>query len=644
MGAPSLEAVFKAHATRKLARRIKWRGLDISIENDKGDTRKGVGPDGKAWATTMTYPYGYVKGTQSLRDLDHQDVVVNEQCAEECDTVYVVHTLRPDGGYDEDKSYIGFSDESLALAAFSGMYDQPERHFGSVTAMSADDFVAYCKGGRENWDRPLVPRAKMKVQLARLAHGRLEKAQQERRDWMRGVIETAKAETARHGIAPLENADGEIDYDEPLSMAQIGLGHLQKDDSVATDAALLIAKAVELLGEDASEEVSKAAGVFSQVMSRAQMEIVENSEGRRLLRIVPGYDAMDIQGEFISTEVIKKYWPYYETAGNIDIEHLTKKGGDNFEETRAALYAQGFPAENKWGRIEWEIGRPVADSFDEETCSFIAEIRQGPDDVNGAANWFWRTVTEITPPWVWKPSVAGRASHHRVVAEIEDPMLGIENRKQQVNVIDVFLWDNVGLTIEPVNHWVAPVEIAARQQVQKGLTMTDSSTPTLIQGTLLPAPEGKVASKEVVKAMMLASAQSAIADMLEAGELEASDAGELLGELSKALAVFGDGYLSPYVSKALDFGQLSTNTADLAGGYAATREGLSPFKKKKMARELYEDTRKGLTPFQKGFQFSDAPPVDVADFLVEEYDLGGEDALDVAETFLENLSAWAAGL
>lgn len=42
---------------------ITLHGLEISIENPKGSTRRGVSPDGVKWETVMKSHYGYIKGT-----------------------------------------------------------------------------------------------------------------------------------------------------------------------------------------------------------------------------------------------------------------------------------------------------------------------------------------------------------------------------------------------------------------------------------------------------------------------------------------------------------------------------------------------------------------------------------------------------
>jgi len=49
---------------------LKRDGMDISIEVEKGENREGIDKNGKKWSTTMTYDYGYIKGTVSS-DKEH---------------------------------------------------------------------------------------------------------------------------------------------------------------------------------------------------------------------------------------------------------------------------------------------------------------------------------------------------------------------------------------------------------------------------------------------------------------------------------------------------------------------------------------------------------------------------------------------
>lgn len=53
---------YKAHATGyPLHSRLKWRGLNISIENGVGSVREGVDGNGKPWRVRMKVPYVHTK-------------------------------------------------------------------------------------------------------------------------------------------------------------------------------------------------------------------------------------------------------------------------------------------------------------------------------------------------------------------------------------------------------------------------------------------------------------------------------------------------------------------------------------------------------------------------------------------------------
>lgn len=120
-------------------RKLSWRGLTISIENEAGSVRRGTDRDGKTWETRMRFPYGYFNRTEGV-DGDQVDVFVGPDL--EAPTVYVVHQRKAGNWqrYDEDKVMIGFASEREAIAAFRAHYDD-KRFLGPVTAMPAETFV-----------------------------------------------------------------------------------------------------------------------------------------------------------------------------------------------------------------------------------------------------------------------------------------------------------------------------------------------------------------------------------------------------------------------------------------------------------------------------------------------------------------------
>ena len=586
---PGVREVAKAHATRKLEGRRRWRGLEISIENAVGSTRRGTDADGHAWATTMKHDYGYVRGTEGV-DGDHIDVFLSGPEAEDRgDDVYIVHTVGPGTDrYDEDKVFLGFESEGEAVAAFNAHYDHPERHFGAVTRMSAKDFVAWC-GDKERRRRSLCPRVHSKVNLGRRALRRAEKALHDHIEWMRAV--------ARYGNS------------EPLD-----------------------AQAREALDEDVQvqlRQTEKAVSMAEQAMSQAQLEIVDDpsNAGRRLLRVAPHIESIDLAHELTPLDVLTAAWPYYEACGNFDLEHATKSNAENLDEMVAELRGRGLAPKVNNGKISYEIGRPVKGSFNPEDGSYLVEIYAGDSASAEAATWFWASLTKTSPPVPWKTSIAGQAAYVDVLGHNQDPRLGVEVKHMKFERMVYFRWSNTAATLEAVNHWSPPVQIVRDPRMyrstEKGLpamTKTDSYTV-----------------KDVIVNAALAAAEAAVNDLMLSDQISGMNRYELLSSVEKALGGLEDAVLTREVSKALDYGVVSTDASALAGGAVAVREDLGPlteFQKAAITDDLVRYTEKGLTPFVQGYQFSDDPSSDVADFVHSEMGVADlDDALDIAEGF-----------
>lgn len=128
-------------------RKVAWRGMTISIENDAGSVRRGYKPDGSMWETRMLFPYGYINRTEGV-DGDHVDVFLGPHL--DAPMVYIVHQKKVGDweAYDEDKCLVGFLSEDDARHAFLSCYDDP-RFLGPITAMPAADFVEKAKATKE---------------------------------------------------------------------------------------------------------------------------------------------------------------------------------------------------------------------------------------------------------------------------------------------------------------------------------------------------------------------------------------------------------------------------------------------------------------------------------------------------------------
>ena len=118
---------------------VKVDGLDITIENPKGNVRRGTDGNGKSWETEMNNTYGYIKGTTGV-DGDHIDVFLSDT-PEEGD-VFVVDQYNTDGTFDEHKVMYGFSSATEAEAAYLSNYsaDWADGHKIVITGVTKEEF------------------------------------------------------------------------------------------------------------------------------------------------------------------------------------------------------------------------------------------------------------------------------------------------------------------------------------------------------------------------------------------------------------------------------------------------------------------------------------------------------------------------
>jgi N12 class adenine-specific DNA methylase len=124
---------------------IDFQGLDISVENPRGSTRKGVSPTGKPWETELTHHYGYIKGTVG-KDKDHIDSFIGPDV--NSGRVFVVDQEDPETGkFDEHKVMLGFPNEEEARQGYLSNYAPGWKGLGAMTEMSMDEFKTWIKEG-----------------------------------------------------------------------------------------------------------------------------------------------------------------------------------------------------------------------------------------------------------------------------------------------------------------------------------------------------------------------------------------------------------------------------------------------------------------------------------------------------------------
>lgn len=128
--------------------KVKWHGLDISIENPKGSERSGVSPDGKKWSSTLGADYGYIRRHIGA-DGDHLDCYIGQHPASK--RVYVMDQLVPETGkFDEHKCFLDFPSREEALKAYHASFDRggkSSKRVGHVSRLTIQEFRDWLKSG-----------------------------------------------------------------------------------------------------------------------------------------------------------------------------------------------------------------------------------------------------------------------------------------------------------------------------------------------------------------------------------------------------------------------------------------------------------------------------------------------------------------
>lgn len=127
---------------------VRIQGLDISIENPIGSTRRGISPDGRPWESPIVGGhYGYFTGHKPGLDGDHTDVFVGPH--PESPKVFVVDQVTEDGKLDEHKAMLGYDDKDQAEAAYRSNYPANWKGMGAISEMSMPVFKRWLATGNK---------------------------------------------------------------------------------------------------------------------------------------------------------------------------------------------------------------------------------------------------------------------------------------------------------------------------------------------------------------------------------------------------------------------------------------------------------------------------------------------------------------
>lgn len=150
--------------------------------------------------------------------------------------------------------------------------------------------------------------------------------------------------------------------------------------------------------------------------------------GKRFIYMEASNEGLDYQGETVLQKALQDSADYFLKYGNLDLDHLSLLGKPN--------PAKGHPGIPDYEL--YEIGKPIDVRFEDGRTYVKGEIRSGSGIAAEKANQFWSSLTEVTPPARWYPSVGG----------------GVLDRDADAGVVKAVRWCNVGFSKTPVNSLV----------------------------------------------------------------------------------------------------------------------------------------------------------------------------------------------
>lgn len=187
--------------------------------------------------------------------------------------------------------------------------------------------------------------------------------------------------------------------------------------------------------------------------------------GERYIYFEASNEGVDQQGERVLAKALEESVQHFLKFGNIDIDHYTILG----------------PRMGLANHMSYEIGRPVDVAVRGDRTFVKAQLYKGNGDLARNANMVWESMTQLSPPARWYPSVGGSVLSKSVQL---DPLT-----KSKVGVVTKVRWTNVALSRTPVNQHLpaaqaAPIGVFAKSLggfVMKSLDAgygTDVSTLT----------------------------------------------------------------------------------------------------------------------------------------------------------------------
>lgn len=149
--------------------------------------------------------------------------------------------------------------------------------------------------------------------------------------------------------------------------------------------------------------------------------------GERFVYLEVSNENIDATGERVLASALQEGAKDYERFGNVDIDHLTVVG--------SRMGIKDY--------LLYEVGRPLAVRINGKHTYVKAQLYQGDTEVARQANLVWDSLTKISPPARWYPSVGGAVLEKGFDL---DPQTGA-----RIAVVKKVRWTNTALSRTPVN-------------------------------------------------------------------------------------------------------------------------------------------------------------------------------------------------
>lgn len=158
--------------------------------------------------------------------------------------------------------------------------------------------------------------------------------------------------------------------------------------------------------------------------------------GERFIYLEASKEGVDQQNEVVLAKALEDSAGHFLKFGSIDIDHKSMP-------SIARIHGIEDPE-------SWEVGIPVDVRCESGSVFVKGRLFSGDTPLAERANMVWDSLTKLSPPARWYPSVGGAPLARR---EAIDPIT-----KSRVGMVTKVRWTNLAISRQPVNQHVAAAE------------------------------------------------------------------------------------------------------------------------------------------------------------------------------------------